>query len=442
MSHARPRGGLRFRCVSFLGIVFIAVAHATIAASAGEVRKVVSPGGITAWLAEDHASPLLSLRLAFIGGSAAEPAGQAGISRVLARLLLEGSRDTDFKVRAQRAGLRAGFQSGRDALFGNIDFLTEHSSEAIDLIRANLGRPRLDAKSLEGVRAKITASLAEAASDPRTVANDNWYTLAFEHQTYGHSPDGQRDSIAALTNEDMAAFYATVLTRARLVVVAAGDISSPDLADLLDAIFGILPTGSNEPPGHATFKPAAKLAQFNQSFPGASIAFGLPAPIPGHANYAAARVVTHILGSGDFNSRLIQELRLRLGLVYSAQATLVHDRFASLIVGDVSTSNENAENASAALQATIAKLASEGPTQDEMNSAKAAIVGASLLSLDSNARIADALLLARLDGQPIDFVTRQSEAIASVNLAQARRVAKEILIPETMPTVIVRGKAK
>ena len=307
------------------------------------------------------------------------------------------------------------------------------------MIRANLGRPRLDAKSLEGVRAKITASLAEAASDPRTVANDNWYTLAFEHQTYGHSPDGKRDTIVSLTVEDMAVFYATVITRARLVVVAAGDISSPDLADLLDAIFGILPTGSNEPPAHATFQPAAKLATFEQSFPGSSIAFGLPAPIPGHADYAAARLVLHILGSGDFDSRLIQELRLRRGLVYSAQATLIHDRFASLIVGDISTSNENAEKAWAALQATIEKLASEGPTQDELDSAKAAILGATLLSLDSNARIADALLLARLDGEPIGFVAQQVEAIASVNLAQARRVAKEILILERMPTVIVRG---
>src|SRR6185503_1208922 len=109
-----------------------------------DVRKVISPGGITAWLAEDHTSPLLSLRLAFVGGSAAEPVGKAGISRVLARLLLEGSRDTNFKLRAQRAGLRASFQSGRDALFANFDFLTDYRAEATDLIRANLVRPGLD----------------------------------------------------------------------------------------------------------------------------------------------------------------------------------------------------------------------------------------------------------------------------------------------------------
>ena len=112
MSHARHLGGLRFRCVSFLGAVFIAVAGATIPASAGEVRKVVSPGGITAWLAEDHASPLLSLRLAFIGGSAAEPAGQAGISRVLARLLLEGSRDINFKQSRTARGAARGLSVG------------------------------------------------------------------------------------------------------------------------------------------------------------------------------------------------------------------------------------------------------------------------------------------------------------------------------------------
>ena len=80
-----------------------------------------STGGITAWLAEDQASPLLSLRFAFIGGSTAEPLRQGGVSRVLARLLLEGSDEPDFKMRVQRAGLRIGFQSGRDALFGSAD---------------------------------------------------------------------------------------------------------------------------------------------------------------------------------------------------------------------------------------------------------------------------------------------------------------------------------
>ncbi len=106
-----------------LAVVLLTLAAASWCrpALASGIQRVTSTGGITAWLAEDHASPLLSLRFAFIGGSAAEPLRQGGVSRVLARLLLEGSDEPDFKMRVQRAGLRIGFQSGRDALFGSAD---------------------------------------------------------------------------------------------------------------------------------------------------------------------------------------------------------------------------------------------------------------------------------------------------------------------------------
>ena len=374
-----------------LAVVLLTLAAASWCrpALASGIQRVTSTGGITAWLAEDHASPLLSLRFAFIGGSAAEPLRQGGVSRVLARLLLEGSDEPDFKMRVQRAGLRIGFQSGRDALFGSADLLTEHQSEAISLLAANLRRPRLDRATLDNARRLILADLAESNADPRTIASDRWYGLAFEDQAYGRPTGGAPEPIAGLTPGDVASFHAGTLTRDRLCVVAAGDIRPAELGHLLDAAFGALADASAQTPAKATLRSTSTATSQIKDYPAASIVFGLPAPPPSHPDHAVALVIAHVLGSGDFDLRLIGELRVRQGLVYSAQASLIHDRLASILMGDLNTSNENADHAVAALKSTLATFANEGPSEDELDAAKAAITGATWLSLDLSSRIAD-----------------------------------------------------
>jgi zinc protease len=65
------------------------------ALAANGVEKVVSPGGIEAWLIEDHTNPLISVTIGFPSGSASDPAGKAGLARLTAGLLDEGAGDMD-----------------------------------------------------------------------------------------------------------------------------------------------------------------------------------------------------------------------------------------------------------------------------------------------------------------------------------------------------------
>ena len=48
-----------------------------------KIQEVKSPGGITAWLVEEHSVPLIALRFAFEGGSSQDPDGKEGLSNFL-----------------------------------------------------------------------------------------------------------------------------------------------------------------------------------------------------------------------------------------------------------------------------------------------------------------------------------------------------------------------
>src|SRR3546814_11448820 len=73
-------------------------------ARAVDVQRVVSPGGIEAWLVEDHTNPIIALELAFRGGGALDPAGRAGLAEMADSTLDEG---------AGRAGSSSAEQRGR-----------------------------------------------------------------------------------------------------------------------------------------------------------------------------------------------------------------------------------------------------------------------------------------------------------------------------------------
>lgn len=410
--------------------------------ASADVREVASGKGIRAWLAEDHSSKLIALRFAFLGGSSAEAETKAGVTRLLARMLREGGGTDDgtaFRMRAERAGLRLGFQAGRDALYGNADILSAHRDESARLIRAALIEPRLPAEVLERVKAQVLDDLAEAGSDPRTIANDRWYARAFAGEAYARSPDGTPETVAAIRREDIAAWHAGLLTKSRLVVVAAGDITPSELARLLDEVMGDLPGGKPADAAKLSIRSGQTDGPDNTAYASAAIVFGAKAPRPGDAGYAAARVLAHVLGSGNLDSRLLAELRVRDGLVYSADASLLHDTRAALILGALTTANDKADAAWSGLRVSIDRLAREGASEAEVTSAKAALIGNSLLSIDSTASLADALLFARLDGEDTDFLAKRRVAFDVVATDDVRRAAKQLLSPEAVVSVRVGG---
>src|SRR5258708_22784188 len=72
-----------------LWLVLLCVA-APLPAAAMTIDRVVSPGGIEAWLVQDHSLPAVSLEFTWRGGAAYDPAGKEGLARLLARMLVEG----------------------------------------------------------------------------------------------------------------------------------------------------------------------------------------------------------------------------------------------------------------------------------------------------------------------------------------------------------------
>jgi zinc protease len=121
-------------------LLALAPAHAT------NIQRVVSPGGIEAWLVQDATVPIIAMEYAFAGGSVQDPPGKPGVANMVAGTLDEGAGELNakaFRERLERRAIELSFNDSREYLRGSLRMLKEHRDEAFDLLRPALrsGRP-------------------------------------------------------------------------------------------------------------------------------------------------------------------------------------------------------------------------------------------------------------------------------------------------------------
>ena len=185
-------------------------------ALAMKIQQIKTPGGITAWLVEEHSVPLIAMRFAFEGGSAQDPAGKEGLANFLGGMLDEGAGDLNarqFQESMEELAMRMSFDDGRDAFYGSFETLTENRDRAVELLTLAVNKPRFDAEAVERMRAQYLANLAYAQRDPTRVAADQWMALAFAGHTYGRPANGTPQSVAKIARSDLADFRTRIFAK-------------------------------------------------------------------------------------------------------------------------------------------------------------------------------------------------------------------------------------
>ena len=134
-----------------------------------EIHQVISPGGIEAWLVQDHANPIVAMEFSFEGGSALDPEGKPGLANLVSVLLDEGAGPHDseaFQQMLQDNAIRLSFDSGRDAFFGSLKTLREHDDLAYEMLRLALTEPRFDEAPVQRMKNAILAGIRRDLGDP------------------------------------------------------------------------------------------------------------------------------------------------------------------------------------------------------------------------------------------------------------------------------------
>jgi zinc protease len=410
-------------------------------ARAMAIERVRSPAGIEAWLVEDHALPVVSIRFAFPGGAALDPVGKGGLGAMASSLLDEGAGPYDsaaFKTRLEDLVIDLRFEASRDEIGGSLRTLKPNLAQAGDLLRVALTSPRFEPGAIERVRDEFVASIAQQAQNPHALSNRLWMRDAFEDHPYGESVYGTAQSVAAITRDDLINFAAQRLHRAELVIAAVGDVTPGQLATLIDEIFGGLPVGAGKAEvAEVTPAETGGLMITRRQVPQSAVTFGQVGPKRDDPNWYAARLVNEILGGAGFRGRLMREIREKRGLAYGVSTELVSFRHAGLLLGSVATENARVAQSIALVRAEWRRMRDEGPTAADLDIAKAYLIGSFPLTLDTGARIASLLVEMQIEKLGIDYLDRRAALFDAVNLEKSREVAHRLLDPDGLSFAVV-----
>src|SRR6516165_12003767 len=196
----------------------IAATSIMFAASAGAttIERVVSPGGIEAWLVHERAVPMIAVEFAFVGGAVQDRPGKAGTAALTASLLDAGAGDLDstaFSDRLERKAMQMGFSAQHDTIHGTMRSLTENRDDAFELLRLAVTAPRFDAKDVEISRAQILSVLRRETTSPTDIASRRWWETAFEGHPYGRPLNGTPETLSSISIADLKSYAHRVLAR-------------------------------------------------------------------------------------------------------------------------------------------------------------------------------------------------------------------------------------
>ncbi|WP_283638801.1 M16 family metallopeptidase [Marinovum algicola] len=405
-----------------------------------EIQEVTTPGGISAWLVEEPSIPFVALELRFKGGGSLDAPGKRGATNLMVGLLEEGTGEMDARAFARELeSLAASFDYDTfdDTISVSAKFLTDTTDAAMALLRGSLVAPAFNQVAIDRVKAQVLSGLASDLSDPDKIAGRTFDRLAFGDHPYATSLDGTRDSVMALSREDIVAAHAAAFARDRVYVSAVGDISAEELSALLDELLGDLPETGAPLPGTAPFLLEGGLTVEPFDTPQSVVLFGHRGLERDHPDFLAAYVINEVFGGSGLTSRLMSEVREKRGLTYGVYSYLVPKDHAALVMGSVASANNRVAETIAVIREEWAKLGQDGLTAEELAAAKTYLTGAYPLRFDGNGPIANILIGMQMDGLGPEYVTERNALVEALTLDEVNRVAAELYDPEALHFVVV-----
>ncbi len=410
------------------------------ALAAVDIQTVTSPGGIQAWLIEDHNIPFMSLEIEFRGGTSLDQPGKRGAVNLMTALIEEGTGDLDSQGFAKaRDSLAASYQfdSGVDTVSVSAQFLTENRDQAVDLLRQALTAPRFDQEAIDRVRGQVLANIRSDAKDPSSIAGRALKEMSYGDHPYATSGDGTEDSVNALTRDDIVAAHQAALARDRIYVAASGDITAEELGPILDNLLGGLPEKGAPLPERApqNLKPGVTVIDFPG--PQSTVLFSQSGIRSNDPDYFAAVLLNEVLGGGRFSARLMTEVREKRGLTYGIGTYLVAYDQAESIMGQFSAANANVAQAIDVIRSEWARIATEGVSEQELADAKTYATGSYPLRFEGNARIASILVGMQMIGLPADYPATRNDRVNAVTMDDIKRVAARLFKSDELHFVVV-----
>ena len=391
--------------------------------------------------------PLVTAVLVLPAGEAVLPADRAG-QAVLAGDALEGGTELRNGVELAEAlegiGADLDVTTGWNATVVSLSCLADHFLEGVKLLAEMVLRPAFPEAEVARVREQQLARIRQRSMDPGALAADHSARFIYaDGEPYGRNLLGSEETVGAVTPATLRGLAEALYRPRGSGLVVAGDVEVAEAVDAARAVFGKwtgAPPSRVDPPGRprgrerrieVVNRPGAVQSELRIGHP------GVPRSIP---DYAALVVANAVFG-GVFSSRLNLNLRERHGFTYGVRARFSYRRGPGPFT--IGTAVDTGVTADAVREAVAEaeRYVGEGPTQDEVSSARDYLAGVFPHQLESTGQVASRVAELLIYDLPRDTWAFHRERIRAVDREAAWAAARAHIRPEEFRVTVVGDAA-
>jgi predicted Zn-dependent peptidase len=309
-----------------------------------------------------------------------------GISHMLEHLCFKGTaRRTAREIAGALESLGGSLDAytAREHTAFQARVLDEHLPQAVDVMCDVIFRPLLRDDDLTLEKKVVLEEISMVDDTPDDVVFELHNEVLWGDHPYGYSILGTRDSVTALTGDQLRGLHQRAFVPSNVVVAAAGSVGHEQLVnELHKAGWGDLP-GTAAPADNRveaiSATPVVKKVERDSAQ--AHLVFGSPTIRHGDPRRHALILVDTLLGGG-MSSRLFQRIREELALAYSVYSFQSFHRDSGVHGVYAGTAPETAEKTLEAIREQLGRIASSGVSADELALVKQQVKGQITLSME------------------------------------------------------------
>jgi zinc protease len=439
---AGPRPGWAARQLRALVILATLLGMASAPARAAVLgQREVLGNGMVLLTAEEHALPIVTITVLIQAGASLDPPDKPGVANLTAELLMQGTPDrtaSQISEAIEFVGGSLDVEAGRGVTTLSLHVLSKDLPLGLDLLSDVLLHPIFAPAEVQRKAHEVVAEIQHKHEGPGKVAAETFDALLFGSHPYARPVEGTEASVPTITRDDLVRFHAAFYRPNRAILAAVGDVSAPELKQLLAArLGGWHPGGPPIQPVPAPTPPAQPVVRtIQREVTQANIMLGHLGVRRDNPDYYAILVMNQILGGG-FNSRLTGTIREAKGWAYDVRSVFDSERYAGTFRVRLQTKNETAQAAIEAVLAEIRRIRDHGVSATELADARAYLTGSFPLRLDTSSKVARLLANVEYYGLGMDYADRFSDLINRVSAADVQRVAQQYLHPDRYVLAVV-----
>lgn len=378
---------------------------------------------------DDKRLPLATMQFIFTNSGSITDTKKAGLAKFSARVMNEGTKElgsSAFAEALESKAIHIASSTGIETFVIEVGGLKEEFDVGLGYLESLLKDPNFTEDTISKVKTTTIGGLSRKENDFDYIASNELKAVLFNGSVLSKPSSGTIQSVKSIELDDVKDFVEKNLVSSKLIVVLGGDIDLKVTKEKIAKIIASMNKGKvTKAPNYEVIK-KAKTSILKKETEQAYVYFGSPYNMrPGDEDHYKAKIATFILGTGGFGSRLMEEIRVKRGLAYSAYARVSITKSSSYMTGYLQTKIESMEEAKQTVKEVVAKFVKKGVTKEELEQTKKFLAGSEPLRVETMSQRLSRTFMEYYNGYELGHSEKELEKIKNIKLKDLNTFIKE-----------------